>query len=210
MEQIREVAGDDIAGMTPTVHRAGDAQLSSRRPAGITRQVHVDRHRRATLRQRRATSASTCSIRRTASSLSFELREGGYDTRRSRRRHRRAMPRRADGHRRLAASPRCGRVQRAGDAATASDAAALAAGRRAADGRPPTIRRRRRPDPFETRRAADQPHERRRGARPDEQAATFDPATRAAHRASCWASPWPATATADGSDQLLGCCPATT
>ena len=79
MERIREIAGDSIAGHDADGARAGDAQLSSRRPmdhAATVMLIGIDER----TQRRSATSASICSIRPTAEHLSFELRAGDYDT----------------------------------------------------------------------------------------------------------------------------------
>ena len=73
--RFAEVAGDDIAGMTPTVARAGDAQLTRCSGQWVTRQVNLIGIDAATHGRRSAISASTCSIRRIASSSAFNLRE---------------------------------------------------------------------------------------------------------------------------------------
>ena len=178
MEQIREVAGDDIEGMTPTV--VVPAMLSFRGAAatGITRQVQLDRHRRET-HARSAISASYLQHPENREQLSFELREGGYDTH-DHQAGAEAPQRDADG-----AAP-------AGSIAAIMAAASQGHAKRTAqmpqpaiEPKPPPSRSTRRPIAARAdrrRAAAERPSDRESVRRRGTPSSEFDPAKETAHR----------------------------
>ena len=77
--EIRRVAGDDIAGMSPTVHVPAMLSFQSRRP--VRHQAgQPHRRRRRDVRHGERLRPATCSTPTIASSSTFNSKNGGYDT----------------------------------------------------------------------------------------------------------------------------------